>query len=93
MVWQVLEDNIYEQRARQRLEADAGKKQTASPTADVHYPSASIPIVVEEEERHVEKEVEKEGSVDSMETGEDPAPESGVPSSTSDRASGASPSL
>lgn len=48
MVWQVLEDNIYEQRARRRLEADAGKEKTASHTADVHHPSASVPFVVEE---------------------------------------------
>ncbi len=93
MVWQVLEDNIYEQRARRRLEADAGKEQPASSYSGCPSPLSKHPNCSGGGGRHVEKEVEKEGSVDSMETGEDPAPESGVPSSTSDRASGASPSL
>ena len=78
---QVLDDNIYEQRARRSMEAGAGEAGSASLAGGVHQASESTV--------HLSKGVkEEEGNVDSMETDEEPAVASGVPSSTTGKSSG-----
>ena len=81
---QVLDDNIYEQRASRRLEADAGEEGSIS-HPDEHQASTSVGAFSEGER---EGEDDKEGHVDLMETDDVPTSESRVPSSTREKAPG-----
>lgn len=81
---QVLDDNIYEQRARRRLEADAGEDGNIS-HPDEHQASTSARPLSKGER---EGEDGKEGNVDFMETDDVPTSESRVPSSTREKIPG-----
>ena len=87
---QVLDDNIYEQRARRRIEAGEGEARNNSHSDDVHQASGSaMPLsVAEKEEEDDEEEEGIDGNVDSMETDEEPASGSRLPSSMMEKSRG-----
>ena len=78
---QVLDDNIYEQRARRSMEAGAGQAGSALLAGAVRQASIST--------AHPSGGASKEeGNVDIMETDEEPALGSGIPSSATEKSSG-----
>lgn len=82
---QVLDNNIYEQRARRRMDTNAGEAGIASQAENLHQASESfVPLSKGEDE----EEEGREGNVDSMETDEEPASGSRIPSSTMEKSPG-----
>ena len=87
MPLQVLEDNIYEQRARRRLEADA-RADAASLHAAGPQDVAAEPLPSSSKQNPDEGGLASERPAEPMETGQGSASQSKVPSSSADKGTG-----